>query len=529
MDFLDDALNRALAVLNGSTASPTGALWHDVPFFPGIALTAGTSIDAIIFSNSLAMCVNAATPASADYTMTAPITFLGSVVSGMRAGLALRVVFVNGVSCSGYSADFEVSGVTGSTLNGNWVFKKFTNSGSSIVETPISTVSASLTLGTTYTLAFSVTGSTFNVLVNNSAVISSVNDTTYSAAGSGGVIGFGANNTTDGPFIGEITGGPNSSPSLNGGSVSASDVRFTDMDLTGTAPFGGTSPYTTILEYSSNGGSSWTTAPGFTGFPYTLSGLVRGTAYQIRQTVTDSATPTPATAHSAILNVTTFVYQFVTDGDSIDVTPSGANSWPNQSAVALNPMGIKVYSCGVGGSTSTDAVNRFNNSGEPGAVINSGALKKILVIYTGTNDFDTSGSAATWASNLQTYIGLAKTAGYDVVIGATVAVNPTMFASGTIMTQVNLANSNIRTNAHAWGFYDIVELAAQQWFYNLQTQTINSQYSSDGTHPVTQGAAALAGCFSQPLLAYLFPRSTPGGGGMLNALRSQLITGGLHA
>ena len=174
-------------------------------------------------------------------------------------------------------------------------------------------------------------------------------------------------------------------------------------------------------------------------------------------------------------------YCCVFDGQSLVVWPSAyhVNSFPRQMMVGRK---APYWIAGISGYAWTQLDNDFESRIAPYAKM---ASPSFYLMVGGTTQIALGQSGTTVYSTEKAISDLAYAAGYDYVIGST--TTPSTAFSGA--NNIQLADLNARVLADASSAFDVsVDLAGDP---RLDDATDATHYT-DGTHPTTAGAAAIA-------------------------------------
>lgn len=275
-DFLDDAFTDADAtVLSSHTASPTGGAWT---FPSGFGFGGNLRIfDNSLFANAggvaLNLAYNAATPPSADYTVTVLVAYdpSGGTETCEPRLVARYDTAIDAFYLAGYSESA-----------GKWQIYYYEPD---VVLTLLGEFTESQP-SADFTMTLTVTGTSISV-AKDGVVKVAVTDSTLTAAGKAGVC-F-TNNAGGGAIryaYRSVTAGPVSGPVAN--VASATSISTGACTISGTAATSGTSPYdyqlqrgTDNVTFGTDVGSLQTNKAGAPD-PQADSGLTNGSVYYYR-------------------------------------------------------------------------------------------------------------------------------------------------------------------------------------------------------------------------------------------------------
>lgn len=275
MSFVFDSFTASNGTSISARTGETGATWTIHPVF-----STGTLVitDNRIRCGAVAFGVFYAsgTPANADYDVLATlycVTNAGTVGVRGRHDVTANTGYQLVYNGSAFQLQKIVAGAT-STLG---------------------TYSRTLTATESCIINLRMRGTTISALIDGVSRIS-VTDTSISAAGRAVVISTTTTATT-GVHIADVTA--NDSTDLTAGSPSVTVISSTSLQVTATAPFGGTAPYTYQWQRSTSSGSGFSNISGATTLTYTDTGLTQGTLYYYRLIVTDALSATATSAETS--------------------------------------------------------------------------------------------------------------------------------------------------------------------------------------------------------------------------------------
>lgn len=514
--FVVDSLTGTAAQNLTAHTGTTGATWakngtNATADFIFTTTPDATAIRSTVTANTFYYA--SGTPATADYDVQADIVPIGTPTAGFIGVMGRE----DTTAATGYEFGYNKG-------FGQWRLYRWGSGTATGIGT---SVAATLTSGTTYTIKLQMRSNVLTCYVNGTVTITYTDASSISAAGRAGIFtnNTGSNNDTNSYFMRNFSA---SDPlvGLTSGTLSSTTNAYNNEILAFTAVTGGTQPYSYQLKRApdaagvagtyANQGSALTGQTSSASF--TDGTVAASTKYWYQVLATDSA-GTPATVTSVGFTVTTpsaspvtaqgitfasiaattltanttvatggtapYTYQFQRAPDSAGSAGTYANIGTNTSAVTINDTGL---------TASTAYWYR---------VI---VTDNVAATSTGTGSTVTTTSAALAAQSV-TYTAIAQT---TLTVSTTAATGGTAPYNYQFQRAPDSAGSpgtfaNIGTNSTAITFNDTgLTAGTSYWYHVIVTDNVAATITGANTNTTTAAAGAVivapndAAWFSSP-------------------------------